>query len=111
MRKEGLPNFIIFVAILYLILNSNLYNIDGPVSVHRQVYGMYGCICVCVCVCVYMTVLCVQTDLKDIAELVPDHLNNINITILTLYYSLHYVYKVHTLIFKYFIVIKTLTII
>ena len=37
MRKEGLPNFIIFVAILYLILNSNLYNIDGPVSVHRQV--------------------------------------------------------------------------
>ena len=36
-RKEGLPNFIIFEAILYLILYPNLYNIDGPVSIHRQV--------------------------------------------------------------------------
>ena len=83
---------------------------------------MYGCMCVCVYVYVFMYlyiyiyiyiykthVFCVQTDLKDIAELVPDHLNNINITILTLYYSLHYVYNVHTLIFKYFIFIKTLT--
>ena len=77
---------------------------------------IYMCVCVCVCVCVYIYiyiykthVLCVHTDLKDIAELVPDHLNNINITILTLYYSLHYVYNVHTLIFKYFIFIKTLT--
>ena len=76
----------------------------------RVCMDVWVCVCVCVCVCI-MPVLCVQTDLKDIAELVPDHLNNINITILTLYYSLHYVYKVHTLIFKYFIVIKTLTII
>ena len=36
-RKEGLPNFIMFEAILYLILYPNLYNIAGPVSVHRQV--------------------------------------------------------------------------
>ena len=97
-------------------------------------------VCVCLCVYIYIYierereretereterdkthVFCVQRCLKDIMELVPDHLNNVNIAkwsksyknfcfsvhiILSLYYSLHYAYKVHTLIFKYFILTK-----
>ena len=51
--------------ILYLMLNSNSYNIDGPFSAYRQVV-----------VCIYVAhVFCVQAGLKDILDLAPDHHN------------------------------------
>ena len=54
--------------ILYLILNPNLYNTDGPFCAHRQIV-----------VCIYVAHVYIQAELEDILDLVSDYLNHVKI--------------------------------